>query len=150
MHPGQQVVMVGQPRRGHGHQQEDDEGRERHAEQRDREPQELHPVDQPQHHADGDRDDEVAEVDDGARDRQPAQRTQVRLQPPAGVRPAEQGLVDADHEPVVHRNASLRRDAADRLVTEEQRDERHPVPQEPQEPPAQQGHRDQDQQQVVG
>jgi len=130
------MMLGGQPRRGHRHEQEDDEGRERHPEQRDREAQELHPVDQPQHHADGDRDDEVAEVDHGARDRQPVQRAQVRLEPLARVRPAEQGLVGADHDLVVRLDAALRRDAAHRLVTEEERNKRHPVPQKPHEPTA--------------
>jgi len=149
-HVRQQVVVAGQPRRRHRHEQEHDEGREGHREQRDREAQELHPVDQPQRHADRDGDEEVAEVDDGAGDRQPAQRTEVRLQPLARVGAAEHGLVQADHVPVMHRDAAPPCDAVQRLVAEEQRHERHPVPQEPQEPPAQDGDGDQDQQQVVG
>jgi hypothetical protein len=78
------------------------------------------------------------------------QPAQVRLYPLAGVVAAEQGPVGADHELVMHLDTALGRDAAHRLIAEEQRDERHPVPQEPQEMPAQQRHRYQDQQQVVG
>ena len=61
------AVRLRVPRRRGGHQQEDDEGHQRHAHQRGGEAHELHAVDEPQHHADREREDEVAEVHDRRR-----------------------------------------------------------------------------------
>ncbi len=103
-----------------------------------REAQELRPVHQPQHHPDGDGEQEVAEVDDGAAISSRAARQSAAAAPhwdhgrgkgPARYPPS------TDLGP----GTELRRDPRQRLITQEQPDERQPVPQKSEKPPRSRG-----------
>jgi len=92
------------------------------------------PVAQPQHHRDGERDDEVREVDPARDDVPPVDAVrvvEVLLQPDGGDVPVEQEPVGLDQLDRV-RSAALVGEAAREVVEDEQQGDRQPVAGEPQ------------------
>jgi hypothetical protein len=150
--PAQQVILGRVPGWRRRHEHEEDESDHAHPEQRGDEAQVLGAVLEPEHQPHQQRHHEMAEVDDGRGHRQHVQRGAAHcvLQHLAGIVAEEEPLLEVGEARHLGRDAVVVDDPAHRLPSQEDGDERHPVAEEAEEAAAQERHRDEDEQEVIG